>query len=75
MVKPRFIEKGGVIELPQQTFGKEILNPSICSQSTIEKVKHDVQRNRQKWGTAYNIKDKISQLQERQVLVKLIIIK
>ena len=40
MVKPRFIEKIGVIgELPQQIFGKEILNPSICSQSTIEKLK------------------------------------
>ena len=60
MVKPRFIEKIGVIgESPQQIFGKEILNPSICSQSTIEKVKNMMFNVVDKeWGTAHNIKDK-----------------
>ncbi len=60
MVKPRFIEKIGVIgELPQQIFGKEILNPSICSQSTIEKVKTMMFNViDKKWGTAHNIKDR-----------------
>ena len=60
MVKPRFIEKIGVIgELPQQIFGKEILNPSICSQSTIKKVKNMMFNViDKKWGTAHNIKDR-----------------
>ena len=60
MVKPRFIEKIGVIgESPQQIFGREILNPSICSQSTIEKVKNMMFNVVDKeWGTAHNIKDK-----------------
>ena len=60
MVKPRFIEKIGVIgESPQQIFGKEILNPSICSQSTIEKVKNMMFNEVDKeWGTAHKIKDK-----------------
>ena len=60
MVKPRFIEKIGVIgELPHQIFGKEILNPSICSQSTIEKVKNMMFNViDKKWGTAHNIKDR-----------------
>ena len=60
MVKPIFIEKIGVIgELPQQIFRKEILNPSICSQSTIEKVKNMLFNViDKKWGTAHNIKDR-----------------
>ena len=60
MVKPRFIEKIGMIgELPQEIFGKEIINPSICSQSTIEKVKNMMFNViDKKWGTAYNIKDR-----------------
>ena len=60
MVKPRFIEKIGVIgESPKQIFGREILNPSICSQSTIEKVKNMMFNVVDKeWGTAHNIKDK-----------------
>ncbi len=60
MVKPRFIEKIGLIgELPRQIFGKEILNPSICSQSTIEKVKNMMFNViDKKWGTAHNIKDR-----------------
>ena len=60
MVKPRFIEKIGVIgESPKQIFGREILNPSICSQSTIEKVKNMMFNVVDKeWGTAHKIKDK-----------------
>ena len=60
MVKPRFIEKIGMIgELPQEIFGKEIINPSICSQSTIEKVKNMMFNViDKKWGTAHNIKDR-----------------
>tara|TARA_A200000113_G_scaffold199210_1_gene191751 strand:- start:366 stop:2207 length:1842 start_codon:yes stop_codon:yes gene_type:complete len=60
LVKPRFIEKIGVIgERPHQEFGREIINPSICSQSTIEKVKNMMFNVvDKKWGTAHNIKDK-----------------
>ena len=60
MLKPRFIEKiGAVGELPKQLFGKEVLNPSICSQSTIEKVKNMMFNViDKKWGTAHNIKDR-----------------
>ena len=60
MVKPRFIEKIGAIgELPQQIFRREILNPSICSNSTIKKVKNMMFNDLDKeWGTANNIKDK-----------------
>ncbi|MAQ62034.1 MAG: penicillin-binding protein [Flavobacteriales bacterium] len=60
MVKPRFIEKIGAIgELPQKIFRREILNPSICSNSTIKKVKNMMFNVVDKeWGTANNIKDK-----------------
>ena len=60
MVKPRFIEKiGGIGESPQQIFRREILNPSICSNSTIKKVKNMMFNVVDKeWGTANNIKDK-----------------
>ena len=60
MVKPRFIEKIGAIgESPQQIFRREILNPSICSNSTIKKVKNMMFNVVDKeWGTANNIKDK-----------------
>lgn len=60
MVKPKFIEKIGAIgESPQQIFRREILNPSICSNSTIKKVKNMMFNVVDKeWGTANNIKDK-----------------
>jgi len=59
MVKPRFIEKiESYGEASDQTFGKIVLNPSICSQSTIDKVKKMMFNVvDKKWGTAYNIKD------------------
>jgi cell division protein FtsI (penicillin-binding protein 3) len=60
MVKPSFIEKiESFGQSPDQTFGKIILNPSICSQSTIDKVKKMMFNVvDKKWGTAHNIKDK-----------------
>ena len=60
MVKPRFIEKiESFGQSSDQTFGKIILNPSICSQSTIDKVKKMMFNVvDKKWGTAHNIKDK-----------------
>lgn len=59
MLKPRFIEQIGFIsERPYQVFGREILNPSICSASTLEKVKKMMFNVvDKKWGTAHNIKD------------------
>ena len=59
MVKPRFIDKiESFGQTPDQTFGKIILNPSICSQSTIKKVKKMMFNVvDKKWGTANNIKD------------------
>ena len=60
MVKPRFIEK--IQSTDKQTvkyFEKEVINPSICSQETLTKVRammfNVVDK---KWGTAYRIKDK-----------------
>ena len=60
MLKPRFIEKiESFGQSHDQTFGKLILNPSICSHSTVEKVKKMMFNVvDKKWGTAYNIKDK-----------------
>ena len=60
MVKPRFIEKiESFGQSPDQTFGKIILNPSICSKSTVDKVKKMMFNVvDKKWGTAHNIKDK-----------------
>ncbi|MEK9603121.1 MAG: penicillin-binding transpeptidase domain-containing protein [Flavobacteriaceae bacterium] len=60
MVKPRFIEKiKSYGKTSDQNFGKIILNPSICSQSTIDKVKKMMFNVvDKKWGTAHNIKDK-----------------
>ena len=60
MVKPRFIEKiESFGQSSNQAFGEIILNPSICSQSTIDKVKKMMFNVvDKKWGTAYNIRDK-----------------
>ena len=60
MVKPRFIDKiESFGKTPDKTFGKIILNPSVCSQSTIDKVKKMMFNVvDKKWGTANNIKDK-----------------
>lgn len=60
MVRPQFIEK--IKSASNETvkhFGKEVINPSICSQSTLKKVQ-EMMFNvvDKKWGTAYKIKDK-----------------
>ncbi|MDB9821961.1 transpeptidase family protein [Flavobacteriaceae bacterium] len=59
MVKPRFIDR--INSLGNETikhFEKEVLNPSICSQETIEKVqKMMFNVVDKKWGTGFAIKD------------------
>ena len=59
MVKPRFIDK--IQSTNKETvkyFKKEVINPSICSQATIDKVRAMMFNVVDKeWGTAYRIKD------------------
>ena len=60
MVKPRFIEKIQSTDKQMvKYFEKEVINPSICSQETLTKVR-EMMFNvvDKKWGTAYSIKDK-----------------
>ena len=59
MLKPRFIEKiESFGQSSNQAFSQIILNPSLCSQSTIEKVKKMMLNVvDKKWGTAHNIRD------------------
>ena len=60
MVKPKFIKKiSNLGNKPTKVFETEILNPSICSKSTLVKVKKMLFNVvDKKWGTAYRIKDK-----------------
>ena len=59
MVKPRFIDR--INSLENETikhFEKEVLNPSICSKATLEKVQKMMFNVVDKeWGTGYAIKD------------------
>ena len=59
MVRPRFIEK--IKSSTKETvkhFEKEVINPSICSQATLEKVQQMMFNVvDKKWGTGYRIKD------------------
>jgi cell division protein FtsI (penicillin-binding protein 3) len=59
MVKPRFIrEISNLGNEPTKIFKTQILNPSICSKSTLKKVqKMMFNVVDKKWGTAYRIKD------------------
>ena len=59
MLKPRFIEKiESFGQSSNQDFSQIILNPSLCSQSTIDKVKKMMFNVvDKKWGTAHNIRD------------------
>jgi cell division protein FtsI (penicillin-binding protein 3) len=59
MVKPQFINKISNLGVaPEQTFKPQILNPSICSKSTVQKVKTMMFNVVDKsWGTANGIKD------------------
>ena len=59
MVKPKFIKQiSNLGNKPTKVFDSEIINPSICSKSTLEKVKKMLFNVvDKKWGTAYKIKD------------------
>lgn len=54
MVKPRFIREVKKYDVSIEKFEKEIINPAICSQETINKVK-EMMANVVKRGTADNI--------------------
>ena len=60
MVKPKFIDRiSNFGEFPVKVFEKEVINSSICSQETLEKVKKMMFNVvDKKWGTAHKIKDK-----------------
>ena len=60
MVKPNFIDKIGRLGAkPHIKFSREVLNPSVCSESTLLAVKKMLFNVVDKeWGTANNIKDK-----------------
>ena len=59
LLKPRFIDRiEGVGNSEVKYFEKEVINPSICSKGTLEKVqKMMFNVVDKKWGTANNIKD------------------
>jgi len=59
MVKPRFLEEiSNFGNVPTKVFSKQILNPSICSVETLEKVQGMMYNVvDKKWGTGYSIKD------------------
>lgn len=59
VVKPRFLEKiSNFGNAPTKVFSKQVINPSICSKSTLDKVKSMMFNVVDKpWGTANNIKD------------------
>ena len=59
MIKPKFIDKiSNLGNQPKQIFEVEILNPSICSETTLKKVKKMLFNVvDKKWGTAYSVKD------------------
>ena len=54
MVKPRFIKEIRTQDRVIEKFEKEIINPKICSQETIDKVR-EMMKNVVKKGTATNI--------------------
>ncbi|MCF6347838.1 MAG: transpeptidase family protein [Flavobacteriaceae bacterium] len=57
MVKPRFIKEIRTQDRVIKKFEKEVINPKICSQETIDKVK-EMMKNVVKRGTATNIYNK-----------------
>ena len=57
MVKPRFIKEIRTQDRTIEKFEKEVINPKICSQETIDKVK-EMMKNVVKRGTATNIYNK-----------------
>ena len=60
MVKPMFVSKiSDAGKHPEKTFSTQVINPSICSESTLKKVQQMMFNVvDKKWGTAYRIKDK-----------------
>lgn len=54
MVKPRFIREIKKWDASVEKFEKEVINPKICSQETVDQVK-DLMHNVVKKGTASNI--------------------
>lgn len=54
MVKPRFIKEVREWDVTVETFEKEVINPRIASQSTIDMVK-EMMKNTVRRGTAKNI--------------------
>ena len=61
LLRPQFIEKiTNAGEKPQKVFKKEIINPSICSEETLIKIKSMLFNVvDKKWGTANQIKDSL----------------
>ena len=61
MVQPQFLtEIGNLGNVPHRLFTKRVLNPSICSKETLEKVqKMMFNVVDKKWGTGYRIKDSL----------------
>ena len=61
MVKPKFINKvSGYEKGSTKVFKKEVINTSICSSSTLSKVKKMLYNVvDKKWGTAHLIKDSL----------------
>jgi cell division protein FtsI (penicillin-binding protein 3) len=59
MVKPRFLNKiSNFGTAPTKVFSKKVLNPSICSQETLNKVQQMMFNVvDKKWGTGSSIKD------------------
>ena len=59
LVKPRFLKKVTSFDNVIESFDTEVINPSICSQETIDKVKQMMLNVvEKKHGTAHNIYDK-----------------
>ncbi len=54
MVKPRFIRELKVWNQPVKKFEKEIINPKICSQSTLDQIQ-DILKNIVERGTGKNL--------------------
>jgi len=54
MVKPRFISELKVWNRPVKKFEKEIINPMICSQSTLDKIQ-EILKNIVERGTGKNL--------------------
>ncbi len=56
-LKPQFIKEVRTLNAVEKTFGKKVINPSICSSNTINKVQK-LMKDVVDYGTARNIKSK-----------------